>query len=405
MEIFEEANIGPVRLKNRIIRSATFEGAADENGIPRAPYYHIYKQLAAHEVAAVITGFTYIDIKGKAMHPGQAGCDSIEKIHPFQLLTELVHGYDCKAFLQIAHTGRQTLSSVIGSQPVGASDKKSNYFNEIPHVLTTAETYGIVRQFGNAALLAQKAGFDGVQIHAAHGYLVHQFLLDSINNRKDEFKPDPETKIGTHFLQKIVEDIRDKCGQDFPVLIKISASDNSKQPFTLPQYIHLIEFLDKIQVSAIEISYGTMDMPFNIFRGDFPADCILKENWTFKKKGTFDKWIARKFLFTYLKKQLIPMKPMYNLSYAELARKKTRIPLIVVGGFRNGDQIRHAIHDCGIDFVSLCRPFISEPDLVIKLKENQQYNFRCISCNKCAVMCDSIYPTRCFNHWEQELET
>jgi 2,4-dienoyl-CoA reductase-like NADH-dependent reductase (Old Yellow Enzyme family) len=402
MEVFEEAHIGSVRLKNRIIRSATFEGAADPNGFPTASYYSIYKKLATRGVAAVITGFTYILPEGRAMHPGQAGCDSMEKLKAFSLLTEMLHEHDCKAFLQIAHTGRQTLKSVTGAQPVGVSAKKSAYFNEKPLVLTNAKIYGIIESFGRAAFLAKKAGFDGVQLHAAHGYLIHQFLLSSVNNRVDEFEPDPTTQVGTLFLQEIIENIRHKCGNDFPILVKISASDDYRQPFSQDQFMHLIRFLDEMKVSAIEISYGTMDAPFNIFRGDFPEESILAENGIYKHKNTLYKWIARKLIFPSMKKKFFALKPMYNLPYALLARQITRIPLIVVGGFRSGSEISHAIRNCGIDFVSMCRPFIAEPDLVMKLKANPQYESKCISCNQCAVMCDSSNSTRCYTHINHE---
>ena len=398
MKIFEEAYIGQVRLKNRIIRSATFEGAADEHGFPTAAYFNIYKQLAAHNVAAVITGFPFVTRNGKAMHPGQAGCDSVEKISSFSRLTGKLHEYDCKAFLQIAHTGRQTLSAVTGCPVVGVSSQKSDYFKEIPHVLTIPEIYGLIDSFGKAALLAQKSGFDGVQLHAAHGYLIHQFLLSSINKRKDEFKPDPVTNVGTFFLQKVIENIRSKCGNDFPILVKISASDDYKTKFSQDQFLHLIGFLDKMQVSAIEISYGTMDAPFNIFRGDFPGECILAENHFYKGKSHFYKMLARNLVFPSMKKRFFALQPMYNLPSAVLSRKLTNVPLIVVGGFRSGSEINHAIHDCGIDFVSMCRPFIAEPDLVMKLRDNPLYESKCESCNLCAVMCDSLHPTRCFNH-------
>jgi len=402
MEILEEAYIGQVRLKNRIIRSATFEGAADANGFPTEAYYHMYKHLAQHDVAAVISGFTYISRNGKAMQPGQAGCDSSEKLDSFQRLTDMLHRYDCKAFLQIAHTGRQTLSSVTGCPVVGVSAQKSAYFKEKPDVLNIPETHGLIDSFGKAAQLAQQAGFDGIQLHAAHGYLIHQFLHPEINTRTDEFKLNPGTGIGTFFLQKIIENIREKCGNSFPILVKISASDDYKKHFTLTQFLHLIDFLDFMQVSAIEISYGTMDAAFNIFRGDFPSECILAENYFYNQKSLLYKWIARNLLFPSVRKKFIELQPMYNLPFAVEARAATHIPIIVVGGFKRGEEIRHAIHDCQIDFVSMCRPFIAEPNLVTKLKENPQYESICQSCNQCAVMCDSPHPTKCYTHVKHE---
>ena len=185
---------------------------------------------------------------------------------------------------------------------------------------------------------------------------------------------------------------------NFPILVKISASDDYRKPFSQEQFLHLIEFLDRMKVAAIEISYGTMDAPFNIFRGGFPSEYILAENGIYKHKRGLYKWFARNMIFPVLKKQFIKLKPMYNLPYAILARSVTNIPIIVVGGFKNGNQINHAIHDCKIDFVSICRPFIKEPDLVMKLKNNPLYESKCTSCNKCAVMCDSLNPTKCYDH-------
>ncbi len=398
MDIFENASLGNVRLKNRIIRSATFEGAADRDGFPTAAYYRIFKKLAEGGVGAVITGFTYISENGKAMQPGQAGSDSMEKLESYQVIAGMMHQYDCKVFLQIAHAGRQTLRSATGFQPVGASEKKSAYFQEKPHVLTSEETYAIIDAFGNAALLAQKAGLDGVQLHAAHGYLIHQFLQPAVNDRTDEFAPDLLTGVGTVFLQKVIEAVRRKCGPDFPVLVKISASDDLKPHFSEEQFLNLVQFLDRMQVDGIEISYGTMDAAFNIFRGDIPEKLILRENGIYKHKSQLVKWFARRFVFPRLKKQFIPFQPMYNLPFAEMARRVTHLPIIVVGGFRDGRQIRHAICDCGIDFVSLSRPLIAEPDFVNKLNEDLDYTSACVSCNRCAIMCDSSHPTRCYHH-------
>jgi 2,4-dienoyl-CoA reductase-like NADH-dependent reductase (Old Yellow Enzyme family) len=272
------------------------------------------------------------------------------------------------------------------------------YFKEKPDVLTIPEIYGLIDSFGKAALLAQQAGFDGVQLHAAHGYLIHQFLHPAVNNRTDEFKPDQATQVGTLFLQKIIENIRTKCGIDFPILVKISASDDFKNRFTTTQFLHLIDFLDLMKVVAIEISYGTMDAAFNIFRGDFPAECILAENHVYKQKSSLNKWVARNLIFPFIKKKFIEFQPMYNLPFAVEARAATRIPIIVVGGFKGGEEIRHAIHDCRVDFVSMCRPFIAEPNLVTRLKENPKYKSICKSCNQCAVMCDSQHTTRCYTH-------
>lgn len=395
MQLFEEATIGGVTLKNRIVRSATFEGAADANGMPTEALGRMYKQLAEHGVGAIISGFAYVRRDGRAMHPGQVGCDADEKVLAFLPITQMVHGYGCRIFMQLAHTGRQTLRSATGERPMGVSSKKSAYFNQRLHVLATDEVHGLADAFGDAAVVAKKAGFDGVQLHAAHGYLIHQFLHPCINNRRDEFGIDPETGIGTAFLRMVIDGVRAKCGTDFPVLVKISASDDLARPFTDAQFLHLIGFLEQMRVDAVEISYGTMELPFNIFRGGFPVDDIFAVNGIYKNRPAWVKWAAQRMVFPLLKRKCIPFAPMYNLPYARLARSKTNIPIMVVGGFRDRSQMEHAVGQCGMDFVSLCRPLIAEPDFVSKILRNAAHQSTCVNCNRCAVWCDSGKPTRC----------
>ena len=244
MEVFETTGIGSTDLKNRVIRSATYEGMCDDLGFPTTKYYEMYETLARNEIGGIITGFAYISDEGKAMQPGQAGIDNERKIPYYQKLTDIVHKYHSSIFMQIAHTGRQTKKSATGKEVVGCSAKKTIYFNEKPRVLTTGEVYQIIDKFGNSASYAKEAGFDGIQLHAAHGYLIHQFLLPSVNKRQDEFKIDNTSNIGTRFLDLVIDNIRAKCGDEFPVLIKISGSDDYYRKFGEQQLINLIQFLN-----------------------------------------------------------------------------------------------------------------------------------------------------------------
>ncbi|MCD4832495.1 MAG: NADH:flavin oxidoreductase [Bacteroidales bacterium] len=396
MEIFEKAYIGKCELKNRIFRSATFEGMCDKNGIPGENYLSLYEELSNNNIGGIITGFAYISKEGKAIQPGQAGILNEKHIEHFKKITSVVHTNGSKIFLQIAHTGRQTRETDIKQKVVGASEKKSMYFREKPRKLSTEEVFEIIEKFGNSALNAKKAGFDGVQLHAAHGYLIHQFILPTINNRKDLFGIDPEKALGLKFLDLIIDNVREKCSDEFPVLIKISGSDDYKKKFTKKQFSNLIEFLDLKKVDGIEISYGTMDHALNIFRGDIPVDLILKHNKIYKVESKFAKKILKTFIFPFAIKKLKPFSPMYNLGYAEIAKEITKIPIISVGGYREKKEIEYAIKNKNINFVSLSRPFICEPDLMIKIEENDNYKSKCVNCNYCAIMCDSEYLTKCY---------
>ncbi len=396
MQLFEEAYIGKCKLANRIIRSATFEGMADKNGYPTVSYINLYKLLANNGIGAIITGFVFISQQGKAMQPGQAGIISASLIPYYQKVTREVHDRGGKIFMQLAHAGRQTLQNVTQQIVVGASSKRSFYFNQKTKALTTPEVYNVAEQFACAASYAQQSGFDGVQVHAAHGYLVHQFLLSVINNRKDEFGIDKNTGIGTTFLEQIIQGIYHKCGKDFPVLVKISGNDDYLKEFSQKQFINLIHFLDKQPVAAIEISYGTMDYALNIFRGALPDKEILLHNPIYNNSHKIVKLIWQNILFPLMKLRIKKFSSVYNLSYAETAKQYTQKPIISVGGFRSGKEMEDAIRQKGIDFVSLCRPFICEPDFAIKIIEDPNYTSTCTNCNICAIMCDSKSSTRCY---------
>jgi 2,4-dienoyl-CoA reductase-like NADH-dependent reductase (Old Yellow Enzyme family) len=382
---------------NKIFRSATFEGMADEAGFPTKEYLELYTNLAKNDVKNIITGFAYISKEGRAVHPKQAGIDEDEKIEHFKKITDSVHKYNSKIYLQIAHSGRQTSSKVTGRTVVSSSSMKSKYFRSTAKQLTINEIYKIIDSFAEAAFRAKKSGFDGVQLHAAHGYLIHQFLHPHINKRSDIFGINKSTGIGDVFLRKIISSVREKCGMNFSVLVKISASDNLPIPFSQSNFVSLIKVLDEEKVDAIEISYGTMENALNIFRGDsIPVNSILKHNFHYKTRSKIIMKLWKFFAVTFLKKKVIGFTANYNLEYAVLGKKYTEIPIICVGGFRSFNNIKPIIQSSNIDYVSLCRPFICEPNLIKRFKTDEDYFSKCENCNICAVMCDSDSSVRCY---------
>jgi 2,4-dienoyl-CoA reductase-like NADH-dependent reductase (Old Yellow Enzyme family) len=396
---FESAKIGRLTLPNRILRSATFEGLCDAAGCPGPAYTKHYSKLASQGLGAMITGFAYIHPDGRAMQPGQAGLDSDDKIDAFKVVTQAVHAQGGRIILQIAHAGRQTVPAATGGAVFAPSTRKSVYFNVRPQRLTVPQCERIINDFAAAARRAQMAGFDGVQLHAAHGYLIHQFLHPAVNDRTDEFGIDGHNRIGTAFLDRIIDAVRTACGPDYPLLIKISAGDSYHPSFGTSQFIQLIQFLNSKPVDAIEISFGTMDQALNIFRGEsVPIMEILNHNPRYATHAPFKRFLWQHLVLPLMAQSLHLFTPMYNLDYALQAKQHTRIPIICVGGFRSGEDMEYAIAHKGLDFVSLSRPLICEPDLALKLRRQPDYRSRCINCNRCAIMCDAGVPTRCYTH-------
>ncbi|MEN8907710.1 MAG: NADH:flavin oxidoreductase [Clostridiales bacterium] len=399
MNVFEKGCLGNLEIKNRIIRSATYEGMCSEEGTLEKSYLDLYKDLSMNNIGAIITGFTAVSKEGRALQPRQAILDNKHKIEYYKEMIDCARKNNTKIFIQLVHTGRQTISSITENAVVGVSRKKSLYFCERPRPLFTKEIYMIIEDFVKSALYAKEAGFDGVQLHCAHGYLIHQFIIKSINDRIDEFGIDCKSGIGTRFLDLIIDYIRKECGRDFVILVKISGSDDYLNKFSREEFKNLIKFLDKKNIGGIEISYGTMDYPLNIFRGNINLKVILKYNYILKKRDIISsinslyKDIPR-YVLIYLKTKKFTM--LYNIDFAKIAKSITDIPIISVGGFRRGEDILNAVENNWCDFVSLSRPLICESDFVNKLKENKKYKSKCINCNMCVYMCETNNKLRCY---------
>jgi 2,4-dienoyl-CoA reductase-like NADH-dependent reductase (Old Yellow Enzyme family) len=402
MKLFEPVTLGTCQMKNRIMRSATYEGLCDISGTPTAAYTEQYGDLAKNNIGGMITGFAFVSKDGKAMQPGQAGMDSDDKINAYKKVTDRVHEYGGKIFMQLAHAGRQTSKEAAGGRVYGASTRKSAYFNVKPGKMSRDEINRVIENFADAARRAQDAGFDGVQVHAAHGYLHHQFILPAVNNRDDIFGINPQGKIGIRFLEKTIDLIRERCGNNFPLLVKISAGDDYREKFSEEHFIHLVQFLAKKKVDGIEISYGTMDHALNIFRGDsFPSKQIIRYNPKYKSTHALYIYLWKHYIGPYVAGKFKPFTPAYNLGYAQLAKKYTDIPIICVGGFRNGREMEMAVEKGYTDIVSLCRAFICEPDFATRIATDNSYQSGCKNCNRCAIMCDSPFPTKCYQRKEK----
>ncbi len=348
-QMFEPTFIQNVRLENRIVRSATWEGMCTEDGRPTGQLVDFYRELARGSVGLIITGFAYVTAEGKPL-PGAMGLHDNALEREMRALTSAVHQEGGKICAQLGHAGGQTRGALCGGVPLAPSRvTAAQYRPEIPQAMTQDEVERVILAFVAAAVRARIFGFDAVQLHAAHGYLINQFLSPHTNLREDAYGGDLVGR--SRFLLEIVTRVRKSAGFDFPVLVKLNAGDNLSGGLSLHEAVEVAELLDNAGIDAIEVSSGT------------PASGDLNP----LRRGITS-----------------PEQEAYNLPAAKAVRKKVRCPLIVVGGIRSYWTARGILRRGDVNYIALSRPLIQEPDLPQRWRRGEENTLsNCHSCNGC----------------------
>ncbi len=389
--LFTETKISGITAKNRIIRSATHDGLADENGAPSEKLIAKYEHLAKNEVGCIITGYAAVSKNGVSPYPRMMKIFDDGLIEKYRELTDAVHRYNTPLILQIAHCGRQTSSKAIGLQKVAPSNVLHAFYPDKAKELTNEEILGIIDDFVAAAVRAEKAGFDGVQLHGGHGYLLHDFLSPYGNRRKDRWGGSLENRC--RIVEMIIKGIKEKTS--LPVWIKISAEDNRKNGMRIDSSIEICKRLESAGCDALEVSCGTVQDGMNTMRSKLmPMDAVFKYR---EPCASFPKLLGKislsaANLINPMIKQPSPLEN-FNVKNAALIKSAVSIPVIVVGGIHKVSDMESIIADGKADFVSMCRPFICEPDLARKLKNGQKES-KCIMCNYCGLVIEKD-PTKC----------
>ncbi len=388
--LFEPLRLRHTTLPNRIVRSATYEGLGTAEGIPLPELGALYAALADGGAGTIITGFTYIAQAGRAMQPRQCGIGSDSNVKPWaDVVTKARTGAPgVKLFMQLAHTGRQTRSEVTGRPVYGATSRRCTYFRQRLRVLTDAEIRRAIVDFAAGARRARDAGFDGVQIHGAHGYLVHQFLSPWTNRRRDRWRDRPL------FLEETLRAVKAACGDDFPVLVKLSGSEDRTPGIRAHDTANTVDRIAGL-VDAVEISYGTMEYALNIIRGACPVDLALRVNPLFSRmpRPVLTAWKLL-FLKQYVR-QFKPFEENYNVKAASEIAAGTAVPVIPVGGIDTVRGMVRCVSELGLAAVSLCRPLIREPDLPRRIENGSAERSTCSKCNLCTICCDTDHPVYC----------
>ena len=389
--IFDKTVISGLEVKNRIIRSATHDGLADKNGAPSDRLIEKYEHLAKNEVGCIITGYAAVSRNGVSPYPRMMKIYDDSVIDKYKELTDAVHRHSVPVILQIAHCGRQTSSKAIGVQKVAPSNVLHAFYPDKAKELTDGEIHGIINDFVSAAIRAEKAGFDGVQLHGGHGYLLHDFLSPYGNRRKDSWGGSLENRC--RIVELIIKGIKEKTS--LPVWIKISAEDNRKGGMNIDSSVEICKRLEIAGCDAIEVSCGTVQDGMNTMRSKLmPMDAVFKYR---EPCASFPALLNKIALpaanfINPLIRQPSPLEN-FNVENAEKIKKRVSVPVIAVGGIHKTDDMEDILSGGKADFVSMCRPFICEPDLAKKLK-NGQREAKCIMCNYCGLVIEKE-PTRC----------
>jgi len=344
-DMFTAGTLGSLELPNRLVRSAVWEGLGDEQGRVTDKLVRYHERLARGGVGLIILGYTSV-WPNYRQNPGQTAIADDEAIPGFKELTEAVHKAGGRISIQLAHVGPQTNSELAGGKtPVGASAIEHPHFGT-PRALSTAEVKQIVADFGQAARRAREAGFDAVQIHGAHGYLVSQFLSPRWNAREDEYGGSPEKRM--RFAIEVYEKVRANAGK-LPVFIKLNLDDLIEGSTTPADALPLARKLSELGIDGLEVSAGG------------PASGLGPARTKIKAEAD----------------------EAYFLDLARQTRKVVKCALMVVGGFRSPGVINAAIGSGAVDFVTLGRPLIREPNLPNRWKAGDLAKAKCISCNGC----------------------
>ena len=387
--IFTPLNIGNLIIKNRLVNSATHEGMAESNGEVTENIIKRYERLARGDIGLIITGQMFVNSRGK-VSTRQIGIHSDEMVPGLKKLTEAVHAAEGKIVFQLSHTGRQANEKIIGQHPAGPSaDGKDPMYSITPRQLTETEIKDIIYDFGWAAERAVKAGANGIQIHAAHGYLVNQFLSPFFNRRNDKWGGSSENQF--RFLKKIILGIKKILPQNMPLLVKLNSNDYTPlegvTPFLAAEYARWLSDLD---IDGLEISCGTLSYSFaTISRGDIPVNEMVSV-LTPERERTMRPWLESM-------QGKYDLQEGYNLKAAKIIKPNLKnTALLLVGGMRSVKHLEEILKNGYADFISMSRPFIREPHLARKIKKGERENAACTSCNKCFAAVRAGLPVRCY---------
>lgn len=344
--LFAPILTGAIEIPNRFIRSATHDFMAANDGSITERQVSLFENLAKGEVGLIITGHTYVNPGGKAS-PYQIGIHADNLIEGLSQITEAVHRHPSRIFLQLSHAGRQTKPKLCGGTPFAPSAVYEPIFKVMPKEITHEEIKAVIGDFIQSSHRAKLAGFDGIQLHVAHGYLLSSFISPYTNRRNDEWGGSLSNRL--RIVVEIIRGIKGLEGKEFPLAVKLNSSDFLPRGLELKESIEIAKILEKEGIDAIEVSGGMAEAgKGSVWQG-------LRSE---EEEG-------------------------YFIDNAAKIKKALSIPVFGLGGIRSFSVMEKIIQKGKADLISMSRPFIREPFLVKKFRTGLIKKSECISCNKC----------------------
>ncbi len=353
IDLFEPYRIGRLELRNRLVRSATWDATADSSGAVTDRSVALYRELGRGGVGLIVSGYAFVSSLGQAVQ-GQYGVHTDEMVPGLRRLVQVAHQGGAKIALQIVHAG-------INSEYLNQKGITLLAVSKIPEVnrphreMSGEEIEAIISDFASAALRGREAGFDAVQLHGAHGYGMSQFLSPLYNHRSDRWGGNAENRRRFHL--EVIRKVRQAIGADFPLMIKFGVQDDRGGGLSLGEGLETAQRMAEEGIDAIEVSAGVGRALLTMKEGD-------------------------------------PERVPFRERVAAVKRTVT-IPVMVVNGIRSLGMAQSIVDSSDADLISMCRPFIREPGLVARWQRGEKEPARCISCSKCMAIVEKGEPLEC----------
>lgn len=388
--LFTPVTLGPLTLRNRSIRSAAFESMCPGN-VPSPQLLAYHRSVAAGGVGMTTVAYAAVTRSGLSfdrqlwMRP--------EIVPGLRELTDAVHAEGAAVSIQLGHCGNMSHKSICGCLPVGASSGFNLYSPTFVRGLRVDELPEMAKAYGRSVCLAREAGFDAVEIHAGHGYLISQFLSPSTNHRKDEFGGTLANRM--RFMEMVMEEVMKAAGNDMAVLVKMNMRDGFRGGMELDESLQVARKLQELGAHALVLSGGFVSKaPMYVMRGEMPIRTMTHYMTCW--------WL--KYGVRLVGKYMIPSVPFREAYFLEDAlkfREVLDIPLVYVGGLVSRQKIEEVLNH-GFEAVQMGRALLNEPDFVNRIRREENARCNCRHSNYCIARMYTL-DMACHQHLQEEL--